>query len=65
MDDDLLGVKELAAEFHVSPATVYGWRTRGRGPRAIKVGGLLRFRRSEIDRWLEANSEHHETAVPS
>ncbi len=65
MDDDLLGVKELAAEFRVSPATVYGWRTRGEGPRAIKVGGQLRFRRSEIDRWLEANSERRETAVRS
>jgi excisionase family DNA binding protein len=63
MEDDLLPVKELAAEVGVSPATVYGWRTRGEGPRAIKVGGQLRFRRSEINRWLEANSERRETAV--
>ncbi len=63
MEDDLLPVKELAAEVGVSPATVYEWRTRGEGPRAIKVGGQLRFRRSEINRWLEANSERRETAV--
>ncbi len=65
MEDDLVPVKELAAEIRVSPATVYGWRTRGEGPPAIKVGGQLRFRRSEINRWLEDNSERRKTAVES
>ncbi len=58
MDDDLVSVPELAAMARVSVATVYGWRTRDKGPRGIKVGGQIRFRRSEIDRWLEANSDH-------
>ncbi len=57
MDDELLPLVELAEVLGVSPATIYGWRTRGEGPRAIKVGGRLRFRRSEVDRWLEANSD--------
>ncbi len=65
MDDDLLGVPDLAALAKVSPATIYGWRTRGQGPRGIKVGGQLRFRRSEIDRWLEANSDDPGAPVAS
>lgn len=55
--DELLPPPALAEELGVSLATIYGWRTRGEGPRAIKVGGQLRYRRSEVDRWLEANSD--------
>jgi len=33
-------------------ATLYVWRTRGKGPAAIKVGRHLRYRQSDIDLWL-------------
>lgn len=56
-DDELLRVGEVTKLFGIATATLYGWRCRGLGPRAIKVGGQLRYRRSEINRWLEANAD--------
>jgi hypothetical protein len=42
-------------------ATLYTWRSRrtGYGPRAVKVGGCLRFKRSDLDDWI---AEHTEAA---
>lgn len=45
---------ELGADDRPLPeSTFYEWRAKGRAPRAIKLpNGQLRFRRSEITRWL-------------
>ncbi len=51
---------EQAAEYLATPAaTIYTWRTRrpGFGPPAIKIGGSLRYRRSDLDAWIEAHAE--------
>jgi predicted DNA-binding transcriptional regulator AlpA len=53
MDVDALGVY-LGG---VAPGTIYQWRHRGYGPRAIRVGGALRWRPSDVDAWLEAQAE--------
>lgn len=50
----LVGVKELAAELGVPPATIHAWLYRGVGPASYKVGRHRRFRREDIDAWLEA-----------
>ncbi len=57
MNDELLRTRDVTKELGIAESTLYGWRVRGVGPRAIKVGGQLRYRRSEIDRWLEANAD--------
>jgi hypothetical protein len=43
----------------IPKSTLYTWRTRraGFGPRAVKVGGSLRYRRSDLDAWIEAHLE--------
>lgn len=58
--DPLLTIDQAAEYLAIPKATLYTWRTRrvGFGPRAVKFGGSLRFRRSELDRWIE---EHLET----
>jgi len=48
-----LSVHELALELDVSDQAIYDLRCRGRGPRGFRVGRHLRFRRSEIQAWLE------------
>ena len=50
--DQMLTPKELADELRVSVRTLRGWRDRGRGPRATRVEGAIRYRRSDVDRWL-------------
>ena len=48
----LLGVRELAERLAVNPRTVRRWREQGRLPRAIEMGGVVRWRQEDIDQWL-------------
>lgn len=41
----------------VPPQTIYRWRTEGKGPRAIKVGRHLRFRRADVEAWLDSQAD--------
>jgi excisionase family DNA binding protein len=49
----LVSVKELAELLQVSVKTIYDWRYRGLGPKAIRVGRYVRYEPDEIERWLE------------
>lgn len=51
--DRLLGPSELSEMVGVPVGTIYQWSSRGTGPRAIRVGRHLRWRRSEVERWLD------------
>jgi excisionase family DNA binding protein len=53
----LLTPDELAEFLNVSPRTIETWRYQRKGPRAVRVGGLLRFRESDVEAWLEANAD--------
>jgi predicted DNA-binding transcriptional regulator AlpA len=53
VDDGLLTAAEAAAFLKVPVATLYSWRQRGIGPRAIRVGKYLRYRRAAILDWLD------------
>lgn len=55
--DRLLDVDAVADLLGISRQTVYMWRTRGAGPRGIKVGGRVRYRRSEVDKWIDQRSD--------
>ena len=50
--DQLLTVEELAEYLEV-PATVYAWRHRRQGPPGFRVGRHLRFRWSDVERWID------------
>ena len=53
---ELITTDEAAKVLDVHPATLNTWRmTEGRGPRYLKVGQRnVRYRRSDLDRWLKA-----------
>jgi excisionase family DNA binding protein len=53
----LLSTQDLADYLGVSLRTVYNWRYRSEGPPAIRVGGKVLFRESELQEWLTARSE--------
>lgn len=56
--DQLLTPKEAAAVLKVSLRTFYSWRYESRSyPPAIKVGKHLRYRKSALDAWLDAQTE--------
>ena len=50
--DQLLTVEELADYLGVPVATIYAWRYHRQGPPGFRVGRHLRFRRSDIERWI-------------
>jgi len=50
---DLLTVDEAAEFLRVKKTTLYTWAYRRQIP-SQKVGGALRFRRGDLDRWLKA-----------
>jgi excisionase family DNA binding protein len=52
----LLSAVELAAYLGVPRSTIHYWRGKGKGPPGFKVGKQLRFRASDVERWLEERS---------
>ena len=61
-DDHLLRNPEAAAHIGVSSKTLRNWRFRGIAPPAVKLNGAVRYRRSDLDRWVEARVEGGEVA---
>jgi excisionase family DNA binding protein len=62
-DDKLLKPDEVAAFLGVPKATLYAWRYRREGPPAVRVGRHLRYRWSDLDRWLEDHCGHEANAL--
>lgn len=55
----MLTIEQAAIYLAIPKATLYTWRTRraGFGPPAVKLGGCLRYRRCDLDAWIEAHLE--------
>ena len=49
----LLDVNETAAILGISKSSLYSMRYAGEAPPAIKVGSRLRWRRLDVDEWIE------------
>lgn len=60
LESTILTIDQAAAYLAIPKATLYTWRTRraGFGPPAVKMGGCLRYRRSDLDAWV---AQHVET----
>ena len=54
MPDSLLTEIEIAKHLHVSVACVRRWRLERRGPRFLKIGALVRYRREDVEDWINA-----------
>lgn len=52
-----LTIDELAEELKVSKNTIYDWRHKGTGPRAARLGNHLRFRRQDVEKWIEQHMD--------
>ena len=51
----LMTPRELAEFLQVDPERLYEWRRKGDGPRFVKLGRDVRYRRADVHAWLEAN----------
>ena len=56
--DPLLSIPEAAAYLNIQPQTLSNWRTTGRyNIPAIKVGRLIRFKKSALDAFIASRAE--------
>jgi PTS system nitrogen regulatory IIA component len=53
----LLTISQVCEVLQVSPALVYKWVHYGYVP-YIKIGSLVRFRESDLERWLNVKKRH-------
>ena len=50
--DEILTLKELSEYLKIAEKTLYGYAQKGMVP-GIRIGSAWRFRRTDIDQWLE------------
>lgn len=55
MNDEILTIREVAAYLKLTEKTAYRLTAEGDIP-GFKVGGSWRFRRSEIENWIDEQS---------
>lgn len=57
MDEDtLMDIRQVAAYLQINDATAYNWAQTGKLP-GIKIGRIWRFRREDIEAWLDENMQ--------
>jgi predicted DNA-binding transcriptional regulator AlpA len=50
--DEWLSERELAQEHGIPERTPAQWRYRGVGPKYVKIGRHVRYRRADVDTWI-------------
>ena len=55
--DQLLGPQALANYLDVPIKTVFAWRYRNIGPRGIRIGRHVRYRKGDVDAWLDQQAD--------
>lgn len=58
--EHLLNTKELAEYLGLAVSTILQYRVDGNGPIYIKLGHLVRYRKSDVDEWLKAKTNKEE-----
>ena len=59
-EERLMSEEELAHYLSVSLATVRRWRYEGTGPPVLWAGNRPRYRREDVDAWLERRARERE-----
>jgi hypothetical protein len=54
MDFEILTTIEAARYVRLGKPTLERFRLTGEGPLYAKLGGAVRYRRADLDRWLES-----------
>ena len=58
--DELLTEQEVADYCKVSVRTVKRWRAEGTGPPFLRAGRQVRYRKRDVDAWLESRGQQNE-----
>lgn len=49
---ELSSTDDLARYLQVPKKTVYAWNSAGTGPRLVRIGKYVRYRREDVQAWL-------------
>ncbi len=60
-EDRLIGEKEVAAYLSLGLSTIQQWRLKGKGPRFIRLGRLVRYRESDLRVYIEGLASYQST----
>lgn len=55
-EQTLMDIRQVATYLQINEATAYSWAQSGRLP-GIKIGRIWRFRREDIEAWLDENMQ--------
>lgn len=62
---DFLDTGQAAKYLDLKPTTLEAWRCRGGGPRFVKMGRLVKYRRSDLDAFIESRLRSNTSEVAS
>lgn len=54
LESDWLTPEDLSASLQLAPGTLANWRTNKKGPNFTRIGGLVRYRRNDVEAWIRA-----------
>ncbi|MGP5080543.1 helix-turn-helix transcriptional regulator [Corynebacterium variabile] len=57
MSDTLLTTTQVAAMLGCSKALIVQWRSKGGGPAFIQSGRWVRYRRADVEDWVESRRQ--------
>jgi excisionase family DNA binding protein len=62
---DLMTLPEVAKYLRVPQKSLYIWRHKHTGPPAARVGRHLRYRREDVDRWIDEQRDADMNGAPA
>ena len=64
MKSDVLTTAEAAQYVRLGKPTIERFRLTGEGPKYCKLGGAVRYRRCDLDEWLQTRLIRSTSAQP-
>ncbi len=61
MSDQILTLREVAGYLKLAEKTAYKLAAEGKLP-GFKVGGSWRFKKEDIEQWIEENKKSHKSS---
>lgn len=59
----LLNVQRAGQYLGLSARTLNSWRSAGKGPRYVKMGGLVYYRTPDLETWISSRVVDPETPI--
>ena len=63
-EETLMDIRQVAAYLQINEGTAYNWAQKGKLP-GIKLGRVWRFRREDIEAWLDQNMHGPRIVAPN